>query len=328
MTDSPRIIVLDGYTLSPGPGARGDVDWGELAALGALELHERSGDLRVERAAGASIVLTNKEVFDSETIRKLPALRYIGVLATGVDVVDLDAARAQGITVTNIPAYSTPSVAQHVFALLLEIVSHTSLHTGAVMKGEWQVSDDFMFTRATLRELAGKNFGIVGLGSIGSAVARIAAAFGMNVLAAESPSGRRPAIAGVSVKFLPLDELFVEADIVSLHCPLNLQTEGLVNATRLASMRSDAVLLNTGRGPLIDERALRESLDAGHLAGAGLDVLSQEAPPADHPLLGAPRCHITPHLAWATWEARQRLMAIATSNVRQYLLGSSQNVVT
>jgi glycerate dehydrogenase len=328
MTETrPRIVVLDGYTLSPGPDARGDVSWAPLEALGQLTVHERSGDRRIEHARGARIVLTNKEILDAATIEALPELRYIGVLATGTNVVDLEAAGRRGIVVTNAPAYGTAAVAQHVFALLLELVSHTSAQARAVRDGQWQRSPDFAFTVEPITELAGKTFGIVGMGAIGQNVARIASAFGMRVAAARHRRGTRFDPSGIDVDWRPLDELFATADVVSLHCPLTPRTRHLVDAARLASMRSTAILINTGRGALVDERALRRALDDGHLAGAGLDVLSVEPPRDGNPLIGAPRCVVTPHVAWATREARMRLMEIAADNVRAFLDGVPRNVV-
>jgi glycerate dehydrogenase len=316
-----KIVVLDGYTANPG-----DLDWLPLAAFGELTVHDRTpATLLLERAAGAQVLLTNKVLLGAAELASLPDLRYIGVLATGYNVVDVNAARERGITVTNVPAYSTPSVAQHVFALLLELTRGTGRHAALVSAGRWSAAPDFCFWDSPQVELAGLTFGIVGFGAIGQAVARIALAFDMRVLA----HTRTPDPAGwPEVDFVGLDELFARADVVSLHCPLTEETRGLVNASRLATMKPTAFLLNTGRGPLVDEAALAVALREACREGAGLDVLSQEPPPADNPLLSAPNCIITPHLAWATKAARQRLLNVSIDNVRAFLAGKSQNVVS
>lgn len=315
-----KIVVLDGYTANPG-----DLDWSPLATLGELTVHDRTpAALILERAVGAQAVLTNKVVLGADEMAALPELRYIGVLATGYNVVDVAAARARGIAVTNVPAYSTPSVAQHVFALLLELARGVGRHADLVRGGRWSASPDFAFWATPQVELAGLTFGIVGFGAIGRAVARIARAFDMRVLV----HTRTPVpAADPDVTFVMLDELFAESDVVSLHCPLTEQTRGLVNAARLAQMKPTAWLLNTGRGPLVDEAALAAALHVGRIAGAGLDVLTLEPPPAGNPLLAAPNCIITPHLAWATRAARQRLLDTAVDNVRAFLAGTSRNRV-
>jgi glycerate dehydrogenase len=320
MDTEMKIVVLDGYTANPG-----DLAWAQLAALGELTVHDRTpAVLTLERAAGAQVVLTNKVVLGAAELAALPELRYIGVLATGFNVVDVAAARERGITVTNVPAYSTPSVAQHVFALLLELTRGVGRHAALVREGRWSSAPDFAFWESPQVELAGMKLGIVGFGAIGQAVARIARAFGMQVLV----HTRTPNPEGwPEVTFVPLDQLFMQADVVSLHCPLNDETRGMVNAARLATMKPSTYLLNTGRGPLVDEAALAAALDNGQIAGAGLDVLAQEPPPADNPLLTAPNCVITPHLAWATRAARQRLLETAVANVRAFLEGKSQNRV-
>ena len=315
-----KIVVMDGYAANPG-----DLDWAPLAALGELTVHDRTpAALTLARAAGAEAILTNKVVLGAAELATLPALRYIGVLATGYNVVDTAAARERGIVVTNIPAYSTPSVAQLVFALLLELTRGAGRHAALVRAGRWSAAPDFTFWEGSQVELAGLGFGIVGFGAIGRAVARIALAFDMQVLVATRTPD--PA-AGPEVSFVGLDELFARADVVSLHCPLTEETKGLVNAARLARMKPSAYLLNTGRGPLVDEAALAGALHAGQIAGAGLDVLSQEPPPADNPLLTAPNCVITPHLAWATAAARQRLMTTAVANLRAFQDSTPQNRV-
>ncbi|HEX7010261.1 MAG TPA: D-2-hydroxyacid dehydrogenase [Phycisphaeraceae bacterium] len=327
-----RIVVLDGYTLTPAqPGYKpppGELDWEPLTSLGELIVHDRTPTEEVvAHAQGAPIVLTNKTVIDAKAIQSLPELRYIGVLATGTNIVDLDAARQRGIPVTNVPGYSTASVAQHVFALLLELATHTAAHAQAVREGQWSRCPDFSFTVAPIVELAGKTLGIVGLGAIGKQVARIGHAMGMKIAAAHQSSMRQVDLPGIAIDWMPVDDLFAHADVITLHCPLTDQTRGLVNAQRLGRMKPTAYLINTGRGPLVDESALAEALAQGRLAGAGLDVLSTEPPPPDNPLLGAPRCVITPHIAWASYEARQRLMRIAADNIRAFLDGRAVNVV-
>jgi glycerate dehydrogenase len=314
-----NIVVLDGFTLNPG-----DLSWHELELLGRCRIYDRTPlDEVLGRAAAADILLTNKTELTAEHIRNLPALKFIGVLATGTNVVDLAAARACGIPVANVPAYSTPSVAQATFALVLELTHHTGHHAQTVRSGRWTRSPDWCYWERPLIELAGLTFGIVGFGRIGRAVADLAGAFGMNVLAS-SPT---PKPVPPGVRFVGLDSLLRESDFVSLHCPLTQQTANLVNAARLALMKPTAFLINTSRGPLVEESALAEALNSRRLAGAGLDVLSTEPPPAGHPLLTARNCLITPHLAWATHAARSRLMQTAIANVRAFLQGRPINVV-
>lgn len=314
-----KIVVLDGYALNPG-----DLSWAGLGALGNLAVYDRTpAHLTLERAAGAEVLISNKVVLGATELAALPGLRYIGVQATGVNIIDLKAAREHGIVVTNVPAYSTPSVAQHVFSLLLEMVRGVGRHAELVRQGAWTNCPDFTFWETPQVELAGKVFGIVGYGEIGRAVARIAAAFGMRVLV----HTRTPDPAAVDVEFVGLDPLFAAADVISLHCPLTAQTEGLVNAERLSLMKKSAYLINTGRGPLVDEAALATALGNGAIAGAGLDVLAKEPPSEDNPLLSAPNCFITPHLAWATLAARQRLMDTLVANLQAFLDGRPQNQV-
>lgn len=314
-----QLVVLDGYTLNPG-----DNPWTELEALGNLVVHDRTppGDV-VARARGADVVLTNKTPLDGRTLEQLPGLRGVCVLATGVNVVDVTRASALGISVCNIPAYSTQSTAQHTIALLLELTNRVGAHDHAVHEGAWTTSRDFSFTLAPLVELAGLTLGVVGFGAIGAAVAQIARALGMQVIAAGEPRVSDPEF----LRRMPVDELFRNADVVTLHCPLTEQTRGLVNAARLSSMRSSALLINAARGPLVDEADLADALARRVIAGAALDVLSQEPPSADNPLLTAPRCVITPHHAWATLAARRRALRIAAENVRGLLRGMPQNVV-
>ena len=315
----PRIVVLDGFTLNPG-----DLDWAPLRALGECGIFDRTpADAVLERARGAAIILTNKTPVPKMVIDALPELRCIGVLATGFNIVDFAAASARGIPVTNAPGYGTPSVAQHVFALLLELTQHTGRHGQAVRAGRWSASLDFCFWETPLVELAGCTIGIVGYGSIGAAVARIATAFGMKVIA----TSRRTRTDVPDVEFTGIDEVFRRADVVTLHCPLTDETKGMVNAHRIASMKREAYLINTGRGPLVVEQDLADALNADGIAGAGLDVLCAEPPAADNPLLTARNCIVTPHIAWASKAARERLLGIVVENVRSFLAGSPTNVV-
>jgi len=320
-----RIVCLDGYTANPG-----DLDWAPFAKLGRFECHDRTDPADVvARARGAECVLTNKTVLAAETLAALPELGYIGVLATGYNVVDIEAARQRGIVVTNVPSYSTEAVAQHTIALLLEWASRVGAHDRAVHAGRWaNQSPDFSFTVAPTRELAGRTIGLVGLGDIGQAVARLATALGMKVIASNR-SGRAPELpAGVDVEMVKMDELFAQADVVSLHCPLTEQTRRLVGRERLSRMKPGAFLINTARGPLVDEAALAEALATGRLAGAAVDVLFTEPPRPDTPLLAAPNCIITPHIAWCARDARRRLIAIAAANLEAYLNGRPVNQVT
>lgn len=323
MNARPRIVVLDGYTLNPG-----DLSWDEISKLGELTVHDRTPiDQVVPRSSGATIVVTNKTPITAQTIAQLPDLKLISVLATGTNIVDLPAARAAGVSVCNVPGYSTDSVAQHVFALLLELNNRVGDHDRAVHAGQWSSCADFAFTLSPIRELAGKTLGIVGLGTIGKRTAMIGAALGMKIAASHQRSMATTHIPGVEVRWLPVDDLLAESDVVSLHCPLTDATKNLISAARLSKMKKSALLINTARGPLVDEAALADALHCNVIAGAGLDVLSAEPPPATNPLLAAPRCVITPHNAWATVEARTRNMAITTNNLRSFLAGSPVNVV-
>ena len=321
MNAKMRIVVLDGYTLNPG-----DLTWDAFRSLGHCTVHDRTPqESVVARAAEAEIVLTNKVVLDRAILGQLPKLRYIGVLATGYNVVDTAAARDRGVVVTNVPAYSTPSVAQLTFALLLELTHHVGHHAETVRAKRWSRNPDFAYWETPLIELDGLTFGIVGFGRIGAAVSGLAVAFGMTVLA---HSRQRPPATPVPVRFVDLETLFRRSDVVSLHCPLTPQTERLMNAERLAWMKPTALLLNTGRGLLVDEAALASALNEGQIAGAGLDVLSQEPPPAGHPLLHARHCLVTPHIGWATAAARRRLMQVAFENLQAFLRGAPRNVVS
>lgn len=315
-----HIVVLDGYTVNPG-----DLSWAPLEALGSCRIHDRTppGDV-VSRSLGAQILLTNKAVLDASAIQQLPDLRYIGVLATGYNVVDLGGARERGISVTNVPAYSTASVVQLTFALLLELTHHVGQHAQGVRQGRWVRSPDFCYWEVPLQELAGQCFGIVGFGHVGRRVAQVAEAFGCRVLVhTRTPPTSR---AG-NVEFVDLATLLRTSDVVSLHCPLTEATRHLINRESLGWMKPTAILLNTGRGPLVDEAALAEALNRSTLTGAGLDVLAAEPPPADNPLLNARNCLITPHLGWATRAARERLLARAADNVKAFLAGRPENVV-
>lgn len=309
-----KICILDGYSLNPG-----DLDWSPVERLGDVTLFDRTpADKIVECAADADIVLTNKVPFSADTLRQLPRLRFICVLATGYNIIDTEAAARQGVVVANIPAYSTMSVAQMAFAHILNITNHVASYAREVADGKWTNCPDFCFWDSALTELAGKTMGIVGLGNTGMATARIAVALGMKVVAMTSksadtlPEGITPA---------PLDDVLASADVVSLHCPLTPSTRHLINAASIAKMKPSAILINTGRGPLVDEQAVADALNGGRLAAFGADVLSQEPPRGDNPLLSARNCFLTPHIAWATLEARTRLMSTATENVRQFIAG-------
>jgi glycerate dehydrogenase len=315
-----NIVVLDGYTLNPG-----DLSWDELKSLGHCEIYDRTAPLEVlPRSKDAGIILTNKTVLGREQIQSLPQLKYIGVLATGTNVVDLVAARQRNIPVTNVPTYATSSVAQLTFALLLELTLHAGQHSESVRRGDWSRSKDFCYWKQPLVEIAGLTMGLIGFGSIGQAVARIALAYEMKVLACVR---QRRAAAPAGIRFADLETVFRESDVVSLHCSLTPETKHLINTQRLAWMKPTAFLINTGRGPLVDEPALADALNSGRIAGAGLDVLSVEPPPADNPLLKAKNCVMTPHFGWATYAARIRLMKVAVENVRAFLNGKPQNVV-
>jgi glycerate dehydrogenase len=320
MEGTMRCAVLDGHTLNPG-----DLSWTELESLCACTVYPRTPpDEVVPRAAEAELVLTNKVALDRQQILALPRLRYIGVTATGFNIVDVAAARERRIPVTNVPAYGTASVVQLTFALLLELTHHVGHHAAGVRVGRWAGSPDFAYWDTPLIELAGLTCGIVGFGNIGRSVARLAQAFGMSVLV---HTRTRPKAPESGFCFVDLETLFRQSDVLSLHCPLTPDTHRLVNAERLAWMKPSAFLINTGRGPLIDEGALADALNAGRLAGAGLDVLSVEPPPTVHPLVGARNCLITPHFGWATHAARARLMRCAVDNVRAFLTGRPRNVV-
>ena len=310
-----KIVVLDGYTENPG-----DLSWAGLEALGDVTVYDHTPfDQTIARIGGAEIILTNKTPITAEVIAACPALKYVGVLATGYNVVDVEAAKARGIVVTNIPTYGTQAVAQFVFALLLEICHHVAHHNQAVQEGRWSNGRDFCFWDYPLIELAGKTMGIIGYGRIGRATAAIAKAFGMQVLAydayAEGP------------ELTTLEEVLAGSDVISLHCPLSRENTGMINAGTIAQMRDGVILINTSRGPLINEADLRAALLSGKVAAAAVDVVSTEPICMDNPLLGLENCFITPHIAWANKESRQRLMDVAVSNLASWLDGNTVNNV-
>ncbi|WP_028552874.1 D-2-hydroxyacid dehydrogenase [Paenibacillus sp. UNC451MF] len=316
-----NIVVLDGYTLNPG-----DLSWERLEQMGSLTVYDRTApELIVERAIHAEIVLTNKTPLTAATLEKLPNLRYIAVLATGYNIVDIHAAREKGIPVSNVPTYGTQSVAQFVFAMILELCHNIGRHDAAVRAGDWSNSIDFCFTKSPLIELSGKTIGLIGLGKIGTQTARIATAMDMRVLAVGSGRSRPQPMEGV--EWTDMETLLKESDIVSLHCPLTPDTEQLINRQRLSWMKPSAFLINTSRGGLIQEQDLADALNEQAIAGAALDVLSVEPPSANNPLLSARNCIITPHIAWATQEARARLMETSADNVSAFLEGRPVNVV-
>lgn len=316
-----KIVVLDGYAANPG-----DLSWDGMERLGELTVYDRTSPSELlERAEDAEILLTNKVIIDADTLKSLPKLKYIGVLATGYNVVDVNAANNHGIVVTNIPAYSTESVAQMVFAHILNITQRVGHYADENRGGRWSSNPDFCYWDTPLTELAGKTIGIVGLGHTGSATARIAHAFGMKVKAFTS---KEQSQLPQGVEKASINDLFSTSDIVSLHCPLTDSTKNLVDASMLRLMKPNAILINTGRGPLVNEKDLADALNEGIILATGVDVLSSEPPSADNPLLSARNCFITPHIAWATKEARTRLMDIATENVAAFLAGKPINLVT
>jgi glycerate dehydrogenase len=315
-----NVVILDGYAANPG-----DLSWDAIAALCGhnLTVFDRTPREKVvERARGMQAVLTNKAVLDADALAQLPDLRYIGIIATGYNTVDVAAARAREIPVCNAPGYGRDSVAQHVFALLLELSNQVGLHARSTAAGEWSANPDWTYQKAPMTELAGKTLGIVGLGEIGSQVARIALAFGMQVLANSRSPKDLPGVERVT-----REQLFAQSDVVSLNCPLTEENRTFVNAALLRTMKPTAFLINTARGPLIDEVALAQALNEGCLAGAGLDVLSEEPPAINHPLFQAKNCIITPHNAWGTRESRARLIGIVAANLRAFLAGAPVNVV-
>ena len=315
-----KIVILDGYTANPG-----DLSWGALENIGELTVFDRTKpEETIERAKDADIVLTNKVCLGKEEIEQLPGLRYIGVLATGYNVIDLDAASKHGIVVTNVPAYSTESVAQMVFGHLLAVTNRTEHYAMKNRVGDWTASPDFCYWDTQLTELAGKTFGIVGLGNIGQRVAAIAQAFGMNVVAYTSKHADELPL---GIEKRTMDELLVESDVVSLHCPLTPDTRHLINSQTLQRMKSTAILINTGRGPLVNDQDMADALQGKRLSAFCADVLTEEPPQAGNPLLRCENAFITPHIAWATKEARSRLINIAVNNVVAFVEGKPVNVV-
>ncbi|MDR0993752.1 MAG: D-2-hydroxyacid dehydrogenase [Verrucomicrobiota bacterium] len=310
----PTLVILDAYATNPG-----DLSWAPVNALAECTVYDRTPPAQVlERIGNAEAVMLNKAVLKAATIRSAPRLKYVGVLATGYNTIDLKAARERGLIVTNVPGYSTPSVAQHTFALLLECTNQVARHSSDAHAGGWAAHADYSYRLTPLLELAGQTLGLVGFGQIGQAVARIGASFGMRVLVHRQRTTLPPP---EGVEYVSLDRLFAESDVLSLHCPLTPETEGLVHAGRLRQMKPSAILLNTARGPLVVEQDLAEALKNHRLAAVAVDVLSTEPPAPDNPLLSAPRCWITPHLAWATKAARNRLIHMAAENYRAYLAG-------
>lgn len=315
-----NIVILDGYTLNPG-----DQDWAPIQTLGNVTVYDRSAPEQiVERAIDADAVLVNKVILNDAILGQLPKLKYIGVCATGYNNIDIKSTRKLGIIVTNVKAYGPKSVAQHTFALLLALVNHIELHSQSVRDGDWAASADFCYWKTPLVELAEKTIGLVGLGDIGSQVAKIALAFGMKVIAyRKNPDQTQD----LDLEMVSLETLFKQSDVISLHCPLTEETKNLINAERLSWMKPTSYLLNTGRGPLINEEDLAHALNNKTIAGAGLDVLSSEPPKADNPLLTAQNCMITPHIAWASFEARKRLLRMVADNLAAFISGESTNVV-
>jgi glycerate dehydrogenase len=316
-----KIVVLDGFTLNPG-----DLDWSGFEKLGDFMVYDRTAaDQIVKRIGNASVVITNKTPIDAAVLEACPSIKYIGVLATGFNVVDVRTATSKGIVVTNIPTYGTTAVAQFAFALLLELCHHVGDHARAVREGRWASCADFCFWDTPLVELAGKTFGIIGMGRIGYATAVIAQAFGMKVLAYDAY--RNPAWESETLRYTSFEDLLAQSDVISLHCPLTDETKGIVNKKSIALMKDGVLLLNTSRGPLIVEQDLADALASGKVAGAAMDVVAQEPPKADNVLFSAPNCLVTPHIAWAPKESRTRLMRIAVENLESFLAGTNKNRV-
>ncbi|MEX2585629.1 MAG: D-2-hydroxyacid dehydrogenase [Balneolaceae bacterium] len=316
-----KMVVLDGYTTNPG-----DLSWDGLEQFGELTIHDRTpADKIVDRCKDAEIVFTNKTPLSADTIKKLPSLKYIGVLATGYNVVDIEAAAEQGVVATNAAGYSTESVAQLTFSLILELCHRVQRHSDSVKDGKWARSADFCFWDYPLMELSGKTIGIIGFGTIGEQVADVATGFGMKVLGSKrthTDQSNRP-----NFQWAETPELLKKSDVVSIHCPLTPETEGMINKKSLETMKRSAFLINTGRGPIVVEQDLADALNNGVIAGAGLDVLGSEPPPEHNPLFGAKNCLITPHIAWATRESRARLLDIVEENLSSFLDGNPVNVI-
>ncbi|GLU54000.1 D-2-hydroxyacid dehydrogenase [Dyadobacter frigoris] len=315
-----NIVILDGYTLNPG-----DLDWAPISNLGNTTIYDRStAEEIVERAKDADAVLVNKVVLNDLLLSQLPKLKYIGVCATGYNNIDTISAKKHGITVTNVKAYGPASVAQHTFALLLALVNRIETHSHSVFQGEWSASADFAYWKTPLVELAGKTMGLIGLGDIGTQVAGIALAFGMKVIAYRKNPGQTD---NPNIQMVSLEELFKKSDVISLHCPLTDETKNIINRDSLSMMKPTSYLLNTGRGPLINEDDLAQALADKTISGAGLDVLSSEPPVSTNPLLSAPNCVITPHIAWASFESRKRLLQMVADNLNSFNEGNLINVV-
>jgi glycerate dehydrogenase len=316
-----KIVVLDGHTLNPG-----DLSWNDLKKFGEVVVHERtSANQLIERATGAEILFTNKTPIGAEALSHLPALKYIGVLATGYNVVDIEFAKSKGVVVSNVPGYGTASVVQMTFALLLELCLQVQRHSDAVKAGKWAKSADFCFWDYPLIELANKTIGIIGFGSIGQQVANVATAFGMNVIGHSrhfTDQSHRS-----NFRWADMPELLAESDVVTIHCPLSPQTKGLIDKKSLEKMKKTAFFLNTSRGPIVNDEELADALNNEVIAGAGIDVLSVEPPSKDNPLFTAKNCIITPHIAWATKEARARLLSIAVNNLNEFINGNPVHVV-
>ena len=316
-----KIVVLDGYTLNPG-----DISWDGLKALGDVTIHDRTPvDKVIERSNGAEVIFTNKTPISEEAINQLPSLKFIGVLATGFNIVNTEAAKAKGIIVSNVPGYGTASVVQLTMALLLELCLHVQRHSDSVVQGKWARSADWCFWDYPLVELAGKTMGIIGFGRIGQQVGDVATAFGMNIIGNSrnwtDQSQRK------NFRWSEIPELLAQSDVISIHCPLTPETKGLINKGSLKTMKASAFLLNTSRGPIVVDEDLADALNNDVIAGAGIDVLSTEPPPADNPLFKAKNCIITPHIAWATKEARMRLMDATVNNLTAFINGKPVNVV-
>lgn len=315
-----EIVILDGYTLNPG-----DLDWGPIESLGSVTIYDRSpAEEVVSQAKGADIILTNKVEISREMIEQLPKLKYIGVMATGFNIIDLKAASDHKIPVSNVRGYSTDAVAQHTFALLFALVNKVETHSTLVHGGKWSKSKDFTFRETPLVEIAGKTIGLIGLGDIGQKVAEIAHAFGMRVIAYRKNPEKT---SSPFIQMVSLDELFNQSDVLSLHCPLTEETAQIINKVSLSKMKRGSYLLNTGRGALINEADLARALENEEIAGAGLDVLSTEPPSSDNPLLNCKNCIITPHIAWSLKEARQRLLLLIAENIKAYQAGKPINIV-
>lgn len=316
-----NIVILDGYTANPG-----DLSWEQFSEFGTVTSYDYTPEnLIIPRCKDADIIIDNKVEITKEIMDELPKLKYIGMLSTGFNVVDVDAAKEKGITVCNVPTYSTSAVAQLTFALILEIYNQVAVHSNAVHTGEWTNCRDFCFQKTPLVELSGKTIGIIGYGKIGSEVAKIADAFSMNILC-YVPS-KKPQPDYKNFRFVSLAELAEKSDIVSLHCPLTPETKEIINENFISKMKKNAIIINTSRGPSIDEKALADALNSGRIAGAGVDVLSAEPPKADNPLLSCEKCFITPHIAWAGYETRERLLGVVFDNLKAFLEGSPVNVV-